>query len=91
MLGFIKKLLGYPTEAEKAAAKAVSEAPYKLEKPEFVAVGEPPATVVIPVEDTSTAKAEAPVKKPRAKKTAVEKKSPAKKAPKAKKPKTEKK
>jgi len=33
MFNFIKKLLGYPTEAEKAAAKAQAEAPYKIEAP----------------------------------------------------------
>ncbi len=33
MFAFIKKLLGYPTEAEKAAAKSVQEAPYKVEAP----------------------------------------------------------
>ena len=34
MFGFFKKLLGLPTEAEKAAATA----PYKIEKPETIVV-----------------------------------------------------
>ena len=33
MFNFIKRLLGYPTEAEKAAAKAEAAAPYKVEAP----------------------------------------------------------
>ncbi len=31
MFTFIKKILGYPTDAEKTAAKEQAEAPYKVE------------------------------------------------------------
>jgi hypothetical protein len=76
MFSFLKKLFGSkPTESS-------AEAPYKVEAPTFVAVGEPPATVVVPVEGAGAV--EVPAKKPRAKKPAGEKKPRAKKAPKAK-------
>lgn len=42
MLSFLKKLFGF--------SGALKVAPYKIEAPHFVAVGEPPATVVFPVE-----------------------------------------
>lgn len=58
----------------------VVEAPYKVEvQPQVIAVGEPPATVVV----EGAGVVEVPVKKPRAKKPAAIK---ATKAPAAKKP-----
>lgn len=39
MFNFIKRLLGYPTEAEKAAAKAEAVAPYKVEPPKVFVDG----------------------------------------------------
>lgn len=94
MLSFLKKLFGF-------SSAPVAEAPYKVEAPSVVAVGEPPATVVIPVaglmlpvegagavEVVPVADAAVPVvaeKKPRAKKPAAEKKPAAPKKPRAKK------
>lgn len=79
MFSFLKKLFGVKP------ADAAAEAPYKVEAPTVVALGEPPATVVI-VEGAGAVEvpAEKPAKKPRAKKPAGEKKPRAKKAPKAK-------
>jgi len=60
--------------------EAAPEAPYKVEATSFVAVGEPPATVIVPVTSSEVAIAmpvegagvvevkAAPAKKPRAKK-----------------------
>ncbi len=87
MLSFLKKLFGF-------GSAPATEAPYKVEVTQhgIVALGEPPATVVIPVEGAGAvevvpvADATVPVvaaKKPRAKKPAAEKKPRAKKAPKA--------
>ncbi len=88
MLSFLKKLFGF-------GSTPAPEAPYKVEvtKNGIVALGEPPATVVIPVEGAgavevvpvtdATVPVTAPAKKPRAKKPAAEKKPRAKKAPKA--------
>ncbi len=87
MLSFLKKLFGF-------GSTPAPEAPYKVEvtKNGIVALGEPPATVVIPVEGAGAVEvvpvtdATVPVvavKKPRAKKPAAEKKPRAKKAPKA--------
>jgi hypothetical protein len=42
MLSFLKKLFGF-------GSKPAAEAPYKVEAPSVVALGEPPATVVVPV------------------------------------------
>lgn len=93
MFSFLKKLFGVKS------ADAVTEAPYKVEAPTVVALGEPPATVVVPVSMADVpatvtlavegagaveVPAEKPAKKPRAKKPAGEKKPRAKKAPKAK-------
>lgn len=91
MFTFIKKLLGYPTEAEKAAAKAAAEAPYKVEsKPQPVSVfvdghGDvrevlvaAPEPVNPQITDAVTQPAPEPVvakKKPASKKPAGEKKS----------------
>lgn len=77
MLSFLKKLFGF-------GSTPAAEAPYKVEAPTVTALGEPPATVVV-VEGAGAVEvpAEAPVKKPRAKKPAAEKKPRAKKAPKA--------
>lgn len=71
---------------ESAAKDSVEAAPYKVEAPTFIALGEPPATVIVPIEGAGAVevKAEAPkAKKPRAKKPAGDKKPRAKKAPKA--------
>jgi len=89
MFSFIKKLFGGKPSQIEVEVKA--EAPYKVEAPSFTAVGEPPATVVIPVaglmlpvEGAGLVEVKpAPAKKPRAKKPAAEKKPRAKKAPKA--------
>lgn len=89
MLSFLKKLFGF-------GSTPAPEAPYKVEvtKQDVVALGEPPATVAIPVAglmlpvDGAGAVEVAPVvaeKKPRAKKPAVEKKPAAEKKPRAKK------
>lgn len=77
MLSFLKKLFGF-------GSAPAAEAPYKVEAPTVTALGEPPATVVV-VEGAGAVEvpAEAPAKKPRAKKPAAEKKPRAKKAPKA--------
>lgn len=91
MLSFLKKLFGF-------GSAPVTEAPYKVEAPSVVALGEPPATVVVVQPEPATTPiplvvegagvvevpAEKPAKKPRAKKPAAEKKPRAKKAPKAK-------
>jgi hypothetical protein len=87
MLSFLKKLFGF-------GSTPAAEAPYKVEAPTIVALGEPPATVVVvegagAVEVVPVADATVPVvteKKPRAKKPAAPKapaKPRAKKAPKA--------
>jgi hypothetical protein len=86
MLSFLKKLFGF-------GSTPAPEAPYKVEVTQqgIVAVGEPPATVVIPVAglmlpvEGAGAVEVAPVKKPRAKKPASEKKPAAEKKPRAKK------
>lgn len=85
MLSFLKKLFGF-------GSAPVAEAPYKVEAPSVVALGEPPATVVVEgagaVEVVPVADATVPVvteKKPRAKKPAAEKKPAAPKKPRAKK------
>ena len=87
MLSFLKKLFGFNSAP-------VAEAPYKVEAPSVVAVGEPPATVAVVVEGAGAvevvpvADATVPVvaeKKPRAKKPAAEKKPAAPKTPRAKK------
>lgn len=83
MLSFLKKLFGF-------GSTPAAEAPYKVEAPSVVALGEPPATVVIPaaglmlnVEGAGEVEVKPAPKKPRAKKPAAEKKPRAKKAPKA--------
>ncbi len=76
MLSFLKKLFGFGT------TPAV-EAPYKVETPSIVALGEPPATVVFTAEGAGVVEVVAE-KKPRAKKPAAPKAPRAKKAPKAK-------
>lgn len=78
-------LVAYVFTRKKDVAEVnAEEVPYKVETPTIVAVGEPPATVVV-VEGAGAVEvpAEAPAKKPRAKKPAAEKKPRAKKAPKA--------
>jgi hypothetical protein len=76
MFSFLKKLFGF-------GGTPAPEAPYKVEAPSFVALGEPPATVVIPVEGAGAVEVTAPKKKAAPKKPAGEKKPRAKKAPKA--------
>jgi hypothetical protein len=83
MFSFLKKLFGF-------GSTPAPEAPYKVEAPSVVALGEPPATVVIPVaglmlpvEGAGAVEVPAPKKKAAPKKTAGEKKPRAKKAPKA--------
>lgn len=91
MFNFIKKLLGYPTEAEKAAAKAQTEAPYKVEAP---AVGAPKVEEAPKVEVVAAPVVESQItdavtqakpadmkakKKPESKKPAGEKKASGKK------------
>lgn len=87
MLSFLKKLFGF-------GSAPVAEAPYKVEVTQHgvIALGEPPATVVVEgagaVEVVPVADATVPVvaeKKPRAKKPAAEKKPAAPKKPRAKK------
>ena len=75
MLSFIKKLFGFGTPA-----KAEAEAPYKVEKPaetktEVVLVADAPVVATFPVEGAGVVEvpAEAPAKKPRAKKPAAAK------------------
>jgi len=92
---FYKSFSKKETVAEVAPASEVNaEAPYKVEAPSVMAVGEPPATVVVPVEgaglvEIPAAKKKAPAKKAPAKKTTTAaKKAPAKKAP-ARKPKAQ--
>lgn len=88
-------LVAYVLTRKKDVAEANEAAPYKVDAPaqdQMVAVGEPPATVVMPVEGAGVVEvpAEAPAKKPRAKKAAAPKataKAPAK--PRAKKAKAE--
>ena len=77
MIKFIKSLLGYPTEAEKTAAKqATAEAPYKVEAPE----AKVEAVNAQPIAKTTKAKAPAKPKAPA--KTKAPAKAPAKpKAP----------
>lgn len=78
MFNLIKKLLGYPTEAEKAAAKLQVEAPYKVEPPTVQEVVPSPQPEI----KSETAPAEKPAKakkKPASKKPAGEKKETAKK------------
>jgi len=83
MLSFLKKLFGVES------TPAAEVAPYKVETPMIVALGEPPATVVFPVEGAGVVQvAVAPKKKAAPKKVAAlkavaEKKPRAKKAPKA--------
>ena len=83
MLGLLKKLLGYPTDAEKAAAqtKQTEEAPYKVESPD-------PAPVVAPAPAVEAPKEEKPAKAKteKAPKAPAPKKAPAEKKPAAKKP-----
>lgn len=75
MLSFLKKLFGF-------GSAPVADAPYKVETPSIVALGEPPATVV--VEGAGAVEvAVAPKKKAAPKKTATPKAPRAKKAPKA--------
>ncbi len=79
MFTFIKKLLGYPTEAEKTAAKEQAEAPYKVEstvryediKPQPVELT--PVAAPAPVVETAPA-AEAKPEKPAKKKAPAAKK-----------------
>lgn len=78
MFLFLKKLFGF---GESAGKDSVEAAPYKVEAPTFIALGEPPATVIVPVEGAGAVEVKA--KKPRAKKPAGDKKPRAKKAPKA--------
>jgi hypothetical protein len=75
MFSFLKKLFGF-------GSTPAPEAPYKVEAPSFVALGEPPATVVV-VEGAGAVEVPAPKKKAAPKKPAGEKKPRAKKAPKA--------
>jgi len=83
MLSFLKKLFGF------GSTPAAEVAPYKVETPMIIALGEPPATVVFPVEGAGVVevvvapKKKAAPKKPAAAKPAAEKKPRAKKAPKA--------
>lgn len=88
MLSFLKNLFGKKVEA------AVAEAPYKVEvtKQGIVALGEPPATVVIPVAGLmlpvegagSVEVPPAPATKAKARSTGATKKPRAPKAPKKK-------
>ena len=77
MFSFLKKLFGF------GGTPVAEVAPYKVETPVVVALGEPPATVVIPVEGAGAVEVPAPKKKAAPKKPAGEKKPRAKKAPKA--------
>lgn len=80
MFDFIKKLLGYPTDAEKAQATAqVQEAPLVHLGPEPIVEAAPVVEVVAPVVAAKPAKA-VPAKKAPAAKPAVAK-QPAKKKP----------
>ncbi len=84
-------LVAYVLTRKKDVAEANEAAPSKVDAPaqeQIIAVGEPPATVVIPVEGAGAVEvpAEAPAKKPRAKKAAAPK---AEKKPRAKKAKAE--
>lgn len=73
MFSFLKKLFGFGSTPVA-----------KVETPVVVAFGEPPATVVMPVEGAGVVEvAVAPKKKAAPKKPAAEKKPRAKKAPKA--------
>ena len=54
MFDFLKKFLGYPTKAEQDAAKAVAEAPYKVEPVKEVVETAP---VAVPVAETALAAA----------------------------------
>lgn len=83
MFGFLKKFFGMDKDTMKAAGVHLEQpAPYKVETPTVVALGEPPATVVVPstvtlaVEGAGAVEipAEKPAKKLRAKKAAGEKK-----------------
>ncbi len=82
MFAFIKKLLGYPTEAEKAAAKSQAEAPYKVEvvpvsHTEVVVVKEvanDPAVEAAPAPVAETPKKEKKPRAPKAEKAAKPKK-----------------
>lgn len=79
MFKLIKQLLGYPTEAEKAAAKVQAEAPYKVEPPTVQEAAPAPQPEI----KAETAPAEKPAKakkKPASKKPAGEKKETAKKS-----------
>lgn len=82
MFNFIKRLLGYPTDAEKAAAKTQTDAPYKVEAP--VAETAPAVEVVTTVEEPKVEESKPAVitakKKPAPKKQQFEKKPAAKKA-----------
>lgn len=49
MLSFLKKLFGINSTPVAEAA------PYKVEAPSFIAVGEPPATVIVPVTSSEVA------------------------------------
>ena len=82
-------LVAYVFTRKKDVVEAnAEEVPYKVEAPTVVALGEPPATVVVvegagAVEVPAEVPAEKPAKKPRAKKAAApkaEKKPRAKKA-----------
>lgn len=79
MLSFLKKLFGF------GSTPAVEVAPYKVEAPRFIAVGEPPATVVIPLEGAGAVEVKAAPKKKTAPKKAVAPKAIAVKKPRAKK------
>lgn len=84
MFTFIKKLLGYPTEAEQAAAKAQAEAPYKVEiKVEEPLVKLGPEPTEAPALVAPAAEVAKPKKKPATKKAPASKKAGAPKKPKA--------
>jgi hypothetical protein len=71
MLSFLKKLFG------AKPAETTAEAPYKVEAQTVVAVGEPPATVVV----EGAGVVESPAKKAKAKKTGATKKPATAKKP----------
>ncbi len=81
MIKFLKSLMGYPTEAEKAAAKqSAAEAPYKVEAPAVKV--EDTNSVAVPAAKTTRAKAPAKPKAPAKAKAPAKPKAPAKiKAP----------
>jgi len=91
MLSFIKNLFG-AKPATQLEVEVKAEVPYKVEVTQqgTVAVGEPPATVVIPVAGLMlTVEGAGEVAVPKAKKAAPAKKPPvAKKPPAPKKPRT---